>query len=306
VRKAFIDTINAIGSDPRIWFATADLGYSVIEYFRDTYPDQFVNVGIAEQNLVGVAAGLAHSGKVVFTYSIANFPTLRCLEQIRNDVCYHNLPVKIVAVGGGCAYGALGYTHHGTEDIGIMRALPQMVVVAPGDPIEAAAATRALAALPGPAYLRLGKAGEANVHTSDTSFEIGKAITVTSGDDITFIATGGMLCHAVKVARQLEEEHRLKLTVLSMHTIKPIDVEAIVRAAKTTGGIVTVEDHSVNTGLGAAVADVLATEQLAGVPFAKFGMTDSMCHLVGSQEYLYQQMGDLGATAVRLLRLTSA
>ncbi|MGY8770718.1 MAG: transketolase family protein [Pirellulales bacterium] len=155
MRKAFIETLNKAGNDSKVWLLTADLGYSVIEEFRDAFPNQFVNVGIAEQNMTGVAAGLGHSGKVVFTYSIANFPTLRCLEQIRNDICYHQLPVKIVAVGGGCAYGALGYTHHGTEDLGIMRSLPSMTVLAPGDPIEAQAATKAIIDRPGPAYLRL-------------------------------------------------------------------------------------------------------------------------------------------------------
>ena len=145
MRTAFIDTLCELAErDPRIWLLTADLGYSVLERFAARFPHRYINVGVAEQNLTGIAAGLARCGKIVFTYSIANFPTLRCLEQIRNDVCYHQANVKIVAVGGGFAYGTLGYTHHGLEDLGIMRTLPHMTVIAPGDPTETRLATSAV------------------------------------------------------------------------------------------------------------------------------------------------------------------
>src|SRR5437763_8263703 len=150
--------------DERIWLLSGDLRYSVLERFAQKYPERFINVCVAEQNMMGVAAGLAMSGKTVFTYSIANFPVMRCLEQIRNDVCYHNLNVKIVAVGGGLAYGPAGYTHHALEDLAVMRAMPGMTVLAPGDPVEARLATTALADRQGPCYLRLGKAGEPLVH----------------------------------------------------------------------------------------------------------------------------------------------
>src|SRR3989442_15702127 len=177
MRGAFRAAICALAAaDERVWLLTGDLGYTVLEGFRERFPDRFVNVGVAEQNMTGVAAGLALSGKIVFTYSIANFPILRCLEQVRNDVCYHKANVKIVAVGGGLAYGALGSTHHATEDIAILRALPEMVVVAPGDPQEAEAATRAIAEHPGPCYLRLGRAGEPHVHRQKLSFQLGRAI----------------------------------------------------------------------------------------------------------------------------------
>src|SRR2546426_9403728 len=157
VRSAFIKTLFELaGKDPRVCLVVGDLGYSVIERFAETYPKQFVNAGVAEQDMIGIAAGMALTGKIVFTYSIANFATLRCLEQIRNDVCYHNANVKVVAVGGGLAYGALGSTHHATEDLAIMRALPRMVVVAPGDPVETELLTRAVAVEAGPCYMRLG------------------------------------------------------------------------------------------------------------------------------------------------------
>jgi len=159
VRTTFLETLVEVAErDPRVWSLTADLGYSVLEPFIQKYPDRYVNVGIAEQNLTGIAAGLARSGLKPFVYSIADFPALRCFEQIRNDVCYHDADVKVVAVGGGLAYGAQGYTHHGVEDLAVMCCLPGMTVIAPGDPIETRLATRALARHAGPGYLRLGKA----------------------------------------------------------------------------------------------------------------------------------------------------
>src|ERR1700674_786827 len=174
MRTAFFTALlEAAGDDPRINLVTADLGFGVVEPFAKRFPDRFLNVGVAEQNMTGIAAGLAMSGKTVFTYSIANFPTLRCLEQIRNDVCYHRADVKVVTVGGGFSYGALGMTHHATEDLAIMRALPEMTVIAPGDPIETVHATRAIASTPGPVYLRLGRAGEAAIHTGPLEFQLG-------------------------------------------------------------------------------------------------------------------------------------
>jgi len=190
MRTAFIETLCELAEqDERIWLLTGDLGYSVLEQFAERFPDRFVNVGVAEQNMTGVAAGLALCGKIVFTYSIANFPTLRCLEQIRNDVCHHNLNVKIVAVGGGLAYGAQGYTHHAIEDLAVMLALPNMTVIAPGDSVEVRLATRAIVDWPGPCYLRLGRAGERIVHQTEPEFQIGKAIVLQQGSDVTLIST---------------------------------------------------------------------------------------------------------------------
>src|SRR5208283_2815322 len=165
--------------DSRICLVVGDLGFGVVEPFAERFPTRFLNVGVAEQNMTGVAAGMAMCGKIVFTYSIANFPTLRCVEQIRNDICHHDANVKIVSGGCGLNYGALGVTHHATEDVAVMRALPEITIVAPGDPVEARHATRALAEQPGPAYLRLGKAHEPEVHMSDdVGFKLGRAIMV--------------------------------------------------------------------------------------------------------------------------------
>src|SRR5438034_11308337 len=174
MREAFFGTLEEIAAiDRRVCLVVGDLGFGVVERFARRFPDRFVNVGVAEQNMTAIATGLALNGKVVFTYSIGNFATLRCLEQIRNDVCYHDANVKIVAVGGGFAYGALGATHHATEDLAIMRALPEMTVVAPGDPVETEAATDAIAVHAGPCYLRLGRAGESRVHRASIDFQLG-------------------------------------------------------------------------------------------------------------------------------------
>jgi transketolase len=233
---------------------------------------------------------MALNGKIVFTYSIGNFPTLRCLEHVRNDVCYHNANVKIVCVGGGFSYGALGATHHATEDLAIMRALPNMVVVAPGDPLEAREATRAITAYEGPCYLRLGKAGEPKVHQGPIDFQLGKAIRLRDGRDLTLIATGSMLRMASAAAQRLAGEG-LEARVLSMHTLKPIDTEAIANAANETGAIVTIEEHSVIGGLGGAVAEVLAELPGAKVPFRRLGLPSSFSERVGSQDYMLAQHG---------------
>src|SRR5439155_22893402 len=207
MRNAFFGTMLALAEhDERVMLVVGDLGFGVVEPFASRFPARFVNVGVAEQNMTGIAAGLALSGKIVFTYSIANFASLRCLEQIRNDVCYHNANVKVVAVGGGLAYGALGSTHHATEDLAIMRTLPRMVVVAPGDPVEAELLTRAIAREAGPCYMRLGRAGERVVHPRHTPLQVGKAIVVRDGSDLTLISTGALLWTAVQVAEQLARD----------------------------------------------------------------------------------------------------
>ena len=203
----------------------------MVEPFARKFPERFLNVGVAEQNLTGIAAGIAVTGKIVFTYSIANFPILRCFEQIRNDVCYHKANVKIVSVGGGYSYGPLGMTHHATEDIAVLRALPEMAVVAPGDPVEVRGATRAIAAHEGPCYLRLGRAGEPTIHDSAVKFQLGKAIQVRDGDAITIISTGALLQNAVQAADKLAARG-IHARVLSMHTVKPLDEDAILAAAR--------------------------------------------------------------------------
>jgi transketolase len=291
MRTAFIRTLLELAEkDERINLVVGDLGFGVVEPFVERYPARFLNVGVAEQNMTGIAAGMALCGKIVFTYSIGNFPTLRCIEQIRNDVCYHNADVKIVSVGGGLGYGALGMTHHNTEDIAMMRALPRMTVIAPGDPVEAELATRAAAELPGPCYLRLGRSGEPTVHKPGVDFRLGKAITVREGADICLIAMGSLLHNAVRAAEHLSREG-VQARVLSMHTIKPLDSEAVLASARETSAVVTIEEHSVIGGLGSAVAEVLAESSDAKVPFKRLGITPGFVSRVGSQDYLRSVYG---------------
>lgn len=292
MRGAFIQTLCELAAeDERIWLLTGDLGFSVLEPFIAQFPDRYLNVGVAEQNMTGIAAGLANCGKTVFTYSIANFPTLRCLEQIRNDVCYHKGNVKVVAVGGGFSYGAQGYTHHGIEDLAILRTLPGLTVVAPGDPVETRLATRALAAMNGPAYLRLGKAGEPLVHQAEPQFVLGRALRLREGKDVTLISTGGMLKKTLETANQLAQEG-LDVGVLSMHTVKPLDVEAVRQAALHTRAIVTVEEHTLTGGLGSAVAEVLA-EMPVRARLGRYAVPDCVHDEIGSQTYMMQLAGDL-------------
>jgi transketolase len=267
----------------------ADIGYGEIEDFAAAFPDRYFNVGVAEQNMTGVACGVAMEGNIAVTYSIANFPTLRCLEQIRNDVCYHKANVKIVIIGGGLAYGALGVSHHSTEDIAIMRALPDMVVMAPADLAEAEAATHAMIAHDGPVYYRCGYKKEPALHEGPIDFKIGKALTARPGGDVTLMGTGTITYRALEAARLLARQG-IQARVVSMHTVKPIDREAIIRAAEETRAIVTVEEHNLSGGLGGAVAEVLAEEGI-GIAFRRIALPDTYVHIVGSHEWLLDHYG---------------
>ncbi len=302
MRTAFIRTLETLAaSDDRIWLVCGDLGYSVLEDFAAAFPNRYVNAGVAEQNMTGIAAGLAASGKIVFTYSIANFPVIRCLEQIRNDVCYHNLNVNIVAVGGGLAYGSQGYTHHGVEDLGIMRLLPNMRVFAPGDPTEVRLVTQALVAEPGPSYLRLGKAGEEKVHQSDPHFSIGSPIVLRDGDDCAIFSTGSMLATALRAGHLLNGDGHSTL-IASFPTLSPFDCEFVSRVAKRVRGIITVEEHGPG-GLGTLTAEVLGGED-GSFRLKTLCLPRQPVKTAGSQEVLRAQLGldtEAVSTAARSL-----
>lgn len=300
MRNAFFSKLVELAdADPRIELVTGDLGFGAIEPFVERFPDRFTNAGVAEQNMTGLATGLALSGSIVFTYSIANFPTIRCLEQVRNDVCYHRANVKIVAVGGGLAYGALGYSHHATEDLAILRALPMLGVAAPADAWEAMAITEELVGNDGPFYLRLGKTGEPDVHHGPVVLPPGSSITLRDGNDVTLIATGAIVHEGVTAAKVLADRG-LDVRIVSMPWIEPFDSEVVVRAARDTPLLVTIEEHSVVGGLGGAVAEVLA-EGGIGVPLVRIGLPRQFA-AVGSQTYLRHRYGlDAGAIADRVL-----
>lgn len=295
MRTAFIETLCDVAQqDERVWLLCGDLGYSVLERFAERFPERFINMGVAEQNMMGVAAGLARGGKIVFTYSIANFPVMRCLEQIRNDIGYHAANVKIVAVGGGMAYGTAGYTHHGVEDLAVMRVMPNMTVIAPGDPVETRLATRAVAAHNGPCYLRLGKGGEPVVHTTPPEFAIGRALILRAGADVALLSTGAILPMAL-AASDILADTGVGAAVVSVPTLRPLDRAAIIRAAVPARLVVTVEEHLTWGGLGSAVAEVLS-EEPAGVRLLRLGLTAAP-DTVGAQAYLRQRSG-LDATGI--------
>lgn len=273
----------------RVNLLVADIGFEEVEPFAQRFPERFFNVGVAEQNMTGIAAGIALEGGIAITYSIANFPTLRCLEQIRNDVCYHRANVKIVIIGGGMCYGALGVSHLSTEDLAIMRSLPDMVVLAPADFAEAEAATRAMIEYEGPVFFRCGRRKEPAVHEGKIDLVIGKAIQVCDGKDVTLIGTG-TVTHRALLAAEILRKRGITARLLSMHTVKPIDAGSIAAAARETGAIVTIEEHNILGGLGGAVAEVLS-ESAPGVPLKRIGLPDAYVHVVGSQSWLLDHYG---------------
>lgn len=277
-------------ADSRIMLLTADLGFSVFETYAASFPSQYLNVGVAEQNMTGIAAGLAMEGRIVFTYSIANFPTLRCLEQIRNDICHHHANVRIVAVGGGLSYGALGASHHATEDLAILRSLPHLAVVAPGDLWEAAEATRALAHHSGPAYLRLDRSFAVAEPQPGECFTLGAVRCRCAGDDITLVASGGILGETLRAA-ELLRNGGVRARVLSLHSLAPLDREALQRAARETGGIVTVEEHTLCGGVGSAVAEALLDAGVVPERFLRLGLRGDYPSLVGGQTFLRARLG---------------
>lgn len=291
MRDAFVRALTEIARlDPQVMLLTGDLGFGVLTSFAQNLPRQYLNVGVAEQNMTGIAVGLALEGKTVFTYSIGNFPTLRCLEQIRNDVCYHNAKVKVVCIGGGFSYGPLGISHHATEDIAIMRALPNLKVVAPGDIEETRLATRAIYEEEGPCYLRLGRGGEGNVHGMLSTFELGKAIPLFPVGDIALLCTGGMLGNAV-AARELLEAGNVSASLHSLHTLKPLDATLIERLSASARFIVTVEEHSIVGGLGGAVAEILAEIPAPKAHLVRIGLRAGFSSEVGDQNYLREIYG---------------
>ena len=292
MRTAFNEELLKIAKkDKRVFMVLADIGYGEIEPFAEAFPDRFINCGVAEQNMTGVACGIAMEGNIAVTYSIANFPTLRCLEQIRNDICYHHANVKIVIIGGGMAYGPLGVSHHSTEDIAIMRSLPDMVVIAPSDIPEARAATHAMMAHQGPVYYRCGYKKEKDIHCGPINFEIGKAITAKEGNDAGVIYTGTIGYNA-KIAVESLEKQGVHVRLVSMHTVKPIDKKAIIKTAQETGRILTLEEHNLSAGFGSAVAEVLADAGLCGsIKFKRMGLQDVHISKVGTHEWLRTEYG---------------
>lgn len=277
--------------DKRIYLITGDLGYVVLDGFRKSCPNRFINAGIAEQNMTALAAGMAREGNMVFTYSIGNFPTLRCIEQIRNDVCYHKANVKILAVGGGFVYGNQGITHHATEDIAMMRVLPNMRVYVPGDAYEAVECLRDAYAYDGPCYIRLARNKEENFHKENEKIEIDKVLDFGGeGKDVSILTTGAILCEGIKLQEQLKNQG-ISARLVSIPRVKPMDKDSVVKIAKSTKLIVTMEEHQYCGGLGGAVAEILSEIKEPKAMLYRCGLKDEFSETTGDQVYLREFYG---------------
>jgi transketolase len=303
--EVFAETMLELGEgDRHIVAVTSDSrGSGKLGQFGQVLPDQLIEVGIAEQNLVGVTAGLAAAGKRAFAVSPACFLTARALEQIKNDVCYSDVPAKLIGISAGVSYGALGSTHHSLHDLAALRAISNLTILVPGDNFETRAAIRAAAQSQHPTYVRFGKSAMMDLHGPDATFAVGKAIVIRPGSDIVFIGTGETIIHCLLAAAYLENEG-LQSGVISMHTIKPLDRHALLEAAQTSKALITVEEHSVHGGLGEACAAVLMQAGVH-VPLRIVGIPD-VDTVTGSQADIYRHYGismeGLSNTALEILQ----
>lgn len=296
MRNTFIEElVNLASEHPHVALVVGDLGYSVVEPFADRFPDRFINAGVAEQNMTGMAAGMASEGYHVFTYSIANFPTFRCAEQIRNDVDYHRVPVTVVSVGGGLAYGALGYSHHAVQDYALMRSFPNMLIAAPGDPMEVRACMRYLVANPQPSYLRLGKAGEPNFHASVPDVQPGKWLRVADGLEgasgrSTLLSTGAALGIAMdwRGAERYRRHsvHSMPLWSMASKSSQPAAVQPFEL-------VETLEDHLVDGGFGSWLMEAVVGQSSVTTRLQVHALSQVVCGTVGSQATL-NALGGLG------------
>jgi transketolase len=292
MRNAFADELTKLGDeDARVVMLSGDIGNRLFDKFKAKHAPRFFNCGVAEANMMGVAAGMAMNGLRPVAYTITPFITTRCLEQIRTDVCYHEAPVTIVAVGAGLAYSGLGPTHHACEDISFLRSLPNMVVICPGDAFEVRAALRASLQQDRPVYIRLGKKGEPVVHSGPLAhFTIGKAITMSRGTDACLLSTGNMLPETIEAAHALEKQG-ISAEVVSFHTVKPLDEERLSDVFARFPLVATIEEHSRIGGFGAAVAEWLIDQRVRPQKFIRFGTPDAFFKKSGEQEYAREALG---------------
>jgi transketolase len=303
LRDRFIQTLCRLAeADPRIMLITGDLGFAVFDDYRKRFPAQFINAGVAEQNMTLVATGMALEGHIVFTYSIGNFPTLRCLEMIRNDAAYHGANVKVVSIGGGFSYGALGISHHATEDLAIMRSLPDVTSLSPTSLWEVTKATEAITRHPGTCFLRLDKDVGPDLAEA-APFELGRPRQVRAGRDVAFFTTGGILSEVVKAADQLAGEG-ISTSIYSVHTLRPVVPDPIIAASRSHRVVVTVEEHTIHGGLGGLVLETLADAGAFPARFLRIGLDGCFSSVVGSQAYLRTHYGmDASAITARTRQL---
>ncbi len=306
MRNAFADEITRLGErDHRIVLLSGDIGNKLFDAFKERFPKRFYNCGVAEQNMMGVAAGMALSGLRPVVYTIAPFTTTRCYEQIRVDLCYHGAPVVVVGTGSGLSYAELGPTHHSLEDLAIMRVLPDMTVLAPCDELELRAGLAAALTIPGPSYMRIGKKGEPKVHHALSSFELGKVIPLLEGSEICLIATGTIVPVAMDAARELNKRG-LSTAVVSAPCIKPFDEAYLQDAFSRYRLVATIEEHSRIGGLGALVAQWRVKHENSAARLISFGADDVFMHEIGSQDYARSLHGlTMGNIAQRCAEMCS-
>lgn len=291
MRQIVIEKIaDEMKKNENVFFLTGDLGYGVLEKLQIEFPDRFINCGIAEQNLIGVAAGLALSGKKVFIYSIIPFITMRCFEQIRNDICYHNLDITILGVGSGLSYGVLGPTHFALEDISLMRVLPNMKIFNPADAIDAELCIKYVIENSGPFYFRIGKKTEKIIFEEKYHFHFGKGIELKKGSDIVIFTTGTTLFNVLESEKILRQEHNLATSVIYFNTLKPIDAQLIIERSIQKKAIFVVEENYLTGGLTSAVSEVLAGHGKSA-KVVSISVKNEFIKEIGSQDYLREKLG---------------
>jgi len=272
-------------NDERIYFLTGDLGFHVLEKIEKDFSKRFINVGIAEQNMIGIAAGLALSGKKVYVYSIIPFVTMRCFEQIRDDLCYHDLDVTIIGVGSGLSYGILSGTHFALEDIAILRSLPNMTIFSPADEIEASQGIRAFNNYAHPIYMRIGKSIEPQIYKDSYEFRIGKSVVLKKGKDIVIFTTGSISHEVLKSAHLLKIQNNIDVMVINIHTIKPLEIKRIKEFIKDKKIIVSVEEHGLIGGLGSIILEIFSDNYI-NRNILRIGTKDHFIKEIGTQAYL--------------------
>jgi len=286
MRNIFIKKlISEAGKNNNLYLLTGDLGYNAFEPFQDKFPERFINVGVAENNMIGIGSGLSLCGKKVCIYSILPFLIFRSLEQIRNNICHNNLDVKLVGVGGGFSYGNQGISHNTTEDLAIMRSLPNMLVLSPGSRVESELAINAMLKHDGPAFIRLGKAPKEEYINSLPNYRLGDGLVVKEGEGISLLSTGNITPDVIKLAEKLDLEG-FQIQVISFLSIKPINHQFIKNIARTSRAIFTIEEHSIIGGLGSAVSEILIESEYSNILFQRIALDDKCHKTIGNQEYL--------------------
>ncbi len=284
MRNTLINAIELEAEQNKSLFViTGDLGFGVFDKFSTLFPDQFINAGVSEQNMTSLACGMALEGAKVFTYSIGNFSTLRCLEQIRNDICYHNTDVTVITVGAGFSYGQLGVSHFATEDIAIMRALPNLTIISPCSPIELDLLFPQLMKINQPKYIRIDKSSATLPFVKPV--KLGSPTRYLDGDDVVLVSTGGIVDEALKVADLLSKKN-ISVRVLSVHTLKPINTNSFISELTGFNAVYTLEEHSIIGGLGSLVSEIIMESNLRPKKFKKLGIRDVFPRVVGDQSYL--------------------